>query len=165
MNLLFPAVACAALTLAACSKGPDPDAIKTDPVISETASSAVAESPTPAIAAPSEASADRAEKSIPLAMRGRWGLVPLDCSGDPAAAKGLIAIGAETIKFYESVAKLARIGERSDTAMRASYAFSGEGMEWKRDMTLALQPGGKVLIKQEFGEDAPPGPYKYTRCS
>ena len=33
-----------------------------------------------------------------------------------------------------------------------------------RDQTLALQPGGKVLIKQEFGSDAPPGPYKYTQC-
>lgn len=162
-SLLFASAA--ALALAACSKGPDPDAVKTGPAISEAASPEVAESSAPAVAAPSEASADRAEMSIPSAMRGRWGLVPLDCSGDPAAAKGMITIGAETIKFYESVAKLAKIGQRSDTAMRASYAFSGEGMEWKRDMTLALQPGGKVLIKQEFGEDAPPGPYKYTRCS
>ena len=154
----------AALALAACSKSQDPDAIKTDPALSEEAVPPSSESPAPAVTPSSESSADQAEKSIPAALRGRWGLVALDCNGDPAAAKGLINIDATSIKFYESVAKLAKVDQRSETALRASYAFSGEGMEWKRDMTLALQPGGKVLIKQEFGEDAPPGPYKYMRC-
>ena len=154
----------AALALAACSKGQDPAATKTDPALTE---AAVAPPPAPArpIAAPSsEGAADQAEKSIPTALRGRWGLVAADCTSTRGDDKGLITIGATSIKFYESVAKLAKVGQRSETALRASYAFSGEGMEWKRDMTLALQPGGKVLIKQEFGEDAPPGPYKYTHC-
>ena len=155
----------AALALAACSKGQDPGAIKTDPALSEAAAPPLSESATPAAATtPSEASADQAEKSIPAALRGRWGLVAADCTTKRGDDKGLITIGATTIKFYESVAKLAKVAQRSETALRASYAFTGEGMEWKRDMTLALQPGGKVLIKQEFGADAPPGPYKYARC-
>ena len=164
MNRSFLIAGATALALTACSKGQDPDAIKTDPALTEAAVPPPSESAVPAAAPPSESSADQAEKSIPAAMRGRWGLVPLDCSGDPAAAKGLIKIDAGSIKYYESVAKLAKVTQRSDTAMRATYAFSGEGMDWTRDMTLALQPGGKVLIKQEFGEDAPPGPYKYMRC-
>ena len=164
MKRSFLIIGAAALALAACSKGQDPDAIKTDPALTEAAVAPPPESATTTAAPSSESSADQAEKSIPAAMRGRWGLVPLDCTGDPAAAKGLIKIDAVSIKFYESVAKLAKVGQRSETALRAAYAFSGEGMEWQRDVTLALQPGGMVLIKQEFGEDAPPGPYKYTRC-
>ena len=153
----------AALALSACSKGQDPAAIKTDPALSEASADVGA---TPASAAPtgSGAAADQADKSIPMAMRGRWGLVPADCTSDRGDAKGLLTIEAGSIRFYESVAKLAKVGQRSETALKASYAFSGEGMEWTRDMTLALQPGGKVLIKQEFGEDAPAGPYKYSRC-
>jgi hypothetical protein len=153
----------AALVLSACSKGQDPAAIKTDPALSEAPIDAGS---APASTAPSasEASADQTETSIPMAMRGRWGLVSADCTSDRGDAKGLLTIEAGSIRFYESVAKLAKVDQRSETALKASYAFSGEGMEWKRDMTLALQPGGKVLIKQEFGQDAPAGPYKYIRC-
>ncbi len=153
----------AALALSACSKGQDPAAIKTDPALTEASADAGA---TPAPTAPtgSEGAADQAEKSIPMAMRGRWGLVAADCTSTRGDAKGLMTIEATSIRFYESVAKLAKVDQRSETALKANYAFSGEGMEWKRDMTLALQPGGKVLIKQEFGEDAPAGPYKYNRC-
>ena len=154
----------AALALSACSKGQDPDAIKTDPALTEAALPPASESAAPIATPSSEAAADQAEMSIPAALRGRWGLVAADCTSTRGDAKGLITIGATSIKFYESVAKLAKVAQRSETALRASFAFTGEGMEWKRDMTLALQPGGKVLIKQEFGEDAPPGPYKYARC-
>ena len=154
----------AALALTACSKGQDPTAVKTDPALAGAAVTPASESAAPEVAPSSAGRADQADKSIPSALRGRWGLVVADCTSHRGDAKGLVTIDAETIKFYESVAKIAKIGQRSDTALRATYAFSGEGMEWKRDMTLALQPGGKVLIKQEFGEDAPPGPYKYARC-
>ena len=165
MKLPILTVTAAALALAACSKGQDPNAIKTDPALTEAAVAPASESAPPAVAPSTEAVADQADKSIPSAMRGRWGLVAADCTSTRGDAKGLLTISADNIKFYESVAKLAKVAQRSDTGLKASYAFSGEGMVWKRDMTLALQPGGKVLIKQEFGEDAPPGPYKYTRCS
>ena len=165
MKLSLLTAGAAALALAACAKGQDPAALKTDPALSEAAVPPTSESAAPAAGlSPSEASADQAEKSIPAALRGRWGLVPADCTTKRGDDKGLITIGATTIKFYESVAKLGKVAQRSATTLRASYAFSGEGMDWSRDMVLALQPGGKVLIKQEFGADAPPEPYKYTQC-
>lgn len=157
MQRILLAAASAALALSACSKEQDPAAIKTDPALTEAAQLDAAE---PA----SEGAAEQAEKSIPMAIRGRWGLVPADCTSTRSDAKGLMAIDAGSIRFYESVAKLAKVDQRSETALKARYAFSGEGMEWKRDMTLAMQPGGRVLIKQEFGEGALAEPYKYTRC-
>jgi hypothetical protein len=157
MKRILLAAASAALALSACSKEPDPAAIKTDPALTEAAQIDAAHPE-------SEGAAKQTEMSIPMAMRGRWGLVPADCTSTKGDTKGLITIDAASIRFYESVAKLTKVDQRSETALKASYAFSGEGMEWKRDMTLALQPGGKVLIKQEFGEDAPAGPYKYAAC-
>jgi len=158
----FLIAATAVLALSACSKGQDPAPVKTDPALAEASEQAA--SPSPALEPGGTASATPADKSIPQAMRGRWGLVAADCTSTKGDAKGLMTIDGMSIRFYESVAKLSTVGQRSDTALKANYAFSGEGMEWKRDMTLALQPGGKVLIKQEFGEDAPAGPYKYNRC-
>ena len=113
-----------------------------------------------ASAAPAEA-----EKSIPLALRGRWGLVAADCTSTRGDAKGLITISADSLRYYESVAKLGTVTARSDTSLAANFAFSGEGMEWRRDMTLKLQDGGKALVKQEFGADAIPGPLTYRQCS
>ncbi len=162
MKQLITAAALASLMLGACSKGKEAAPIKTDPALAQASEQAANPGPT---AGPSaDASAAAAEKSIPTAMRGRWGLVAADCTSTKGDTKGLMTIDAGSIRFYESVAKLAKVDQRSETALKASYAFSGEGMEWQRDMTLALQPGGKVLIKQEFGEDAPAGPYKYARC-
>ena len=45
---------------------------------------------------------------------------------------------------------------------RASFDFTGEGMTWQREETLELQDG--TLIRREAGQDAAPGPFKYTRC-
>ena len=157
----------AVLALAACSKGRDPAAVKTDPALAATvqseavAASGPAGEPTP----PSEASSDLAEKTIPAALRGRWGLVAADCTSIRGDAKGLMTIGADSLRYYESVAKLSKVTERSATSLAAGFAFSGEGMEWQRDMTLKLQDGGKALVKQEFGADAVPGPLTYRHCS
>jgi len=63
--------------------------------------------------------------SIPMAMRGRWGLVPADCTSTKGDTKGLITIDAASIRFYESVAKLTKVDQRSETALKAGYAFSG----------------------------------------
>jgi len=165
MKTIIAAAALSALLLGACSKGKEPAGVRTDPALAEASGQIAPDSPAaePAAAAASGA-ADQAEKSLPMAMRGRWGLVAGDCTSTRGDAKGLMTIDASSIRFYESVAKLAQVDQRSETAIKANYAFSGEGMDWKRDMTLVLQPGGKALIKQEFGEDAAAGPYKYIRC-
>ena len=73
-------------------------------------------------------------------------------------------VSSDTLKFYESRGKLAKIAERSANRLRADFAYSGEGMEWKSDVTLDLQDGGKALIKRETDTDAGPSTVKYARC-
>ena len=102
---------------------------------------------------------------IPAEMRGRWGLVPADCEPGRADAKGLLTISADKLEFYESVGTLSSVSEAEPTRIRASFEFEGEGMTWQRDATLDVQDGGKTLIRREYGEDAAPGPFKYTKCN
>jgi hypothetical protein len=145
--------------LSACSKEPadPPVASGSDlpiPAISEPASSA---SPT--------ASAPAASGStIPVAAQGRWGLVPNDCTSKLGDNKGLITISPTSIRFYESTGKLGAIAERSDTRIRAAFAFTGEGMEWSHDMILDVKDAGRTLVRRDYGEDAAPGPFQYAKC-
>lgn len=150
----------AMLALTACSETRQPEPIATTDAVA-----AAPARPAASMATAPSASSAVAEKSIPLALRGRWGLVAADCSSTRGDAKGLITISSDTVRYYESVAKLSKVTERSDTSLAARFAFSGEGMEWQRDMMLKLQDGGEALIKQEFGADAVPGPLPYRKCS
>ena len=152
--------ATAALLLSACSSGSEPAASETsaaanvDPELTAAASAAPTATPSPSPVA----------DAIPVAAQGRWGLVPADCTSTKGDAKGLLVVEPKRIKFYESVAKLGAISESSATRLRANFGFSGEGMEWKQDMTLDVQDGGKTLIRREYGDEAASGPFKYTRC-
>ena len=161
MNRMHCHAAIAALALTGCSPDSDPAPVETGAQATAEALPQHAATPTSPVAT----AAAPAEKSIPIALRGRWGMVPADCTSTRGDAKGLIMIDASSIRFYESVAKLTKVSERSETALRASFAFSGEGMEWQRDVTLNLQDHGKALIRQEFGSDASPNSYKYTHCA
>ena len=152
--LLFSSVAL--LALAACAKpapAPEPTASEAVPTDSSAA---------PIVAETSES--DAPEAAIPTAAQGRWGLVPADCTSTRGDAKGLLTIDGTTLKFYESRGTLGKVAERSDTRIRASFAFSGEGMTWDRDEVLEVQDGGKTLVRRESGEGAEPGPFKYARC-
>lgn len=99
---------------------------------------------------------------IPVAMQGRWGLVPADCTSTRGDAKGLMEVGADSLKFYESRAVLAEVAERSGDRLEASFDFTGEGMSWSRDMVLVAR--GDTLVRQESGEGAIPEPLTYARC-
>lgn len=102
---------------------------------------------------------------IPAAMHGRWGLVPADCTSTRGDNKGLITVTAGDIRFYESVGQVDSASERSDDAFRARFAFTGEGMQWTREMALALGEDGETLVRTEFGEDAIAEPLTYTKCA
>jgi len=102
---------------------------------------------------------------IPAAMHGRWGLAPADCTSTRGDAKGLITVSAGEIRFYESVGQVDTASERSDSAFRGTFAFTGEGMQWTRDMALALGPDGTTLVRSEFGADALAEPMTYTKCA
>lgn len=112
---------------------------------------------------PSSPAANRNE--IPLAIQGRWGMVKADCTSTHGDAKGLLEISKDTLTFYESRGKISAASEWEPTRIRASFAFEGEGMTWKQDMVLDVQDGGQTLIRRDIGKDAPPGPYRYSRCA
>ncbi|MBB4860440.1 hypothetical protein HNO88_003783 [Novosphingobium chloroacetimidivorans] len=170
-----------ALALSACSKSPEQPAAQpssseeTQPVRpSPTPPSEAAEAlptslgATEASAEPSptpSASATTAVNEIPRAIRGRWGLVPKDCTSKLGDAKGLLTVSANQLKFYEAVAKLGKVKDAQADSLRATYAFSGEGQAWTLDVALDVQNGGKTLIRRDTGKDALPGPLKYTRCT
>ena len=136
-------VSLAALALTACNSGEEPAADET----------VAAATPTPL---PTE---------IPADYQGRWGMTAEDCTGDPAAAKGLLEIAATELKFYESVGKLDAITDATAGRVRGDFSFTGEGMEWKRQEVLDLREDGNVLVRREFGENATPEAFTYTRCA
>lgn len=151
------------LALAACSDpSPEPDASATPsmaPIVSESEAFA------PPVAPGASASASSlAEASFPMAMRGRWGMNSADC--DPARAdnKGLMTVGPDSVKFYESVGEIGVVADRTESVLRAVFDYEGEGMEWKRDARYELADGGKTLILTEYGDDAPQGPRRYSQC-
>jgi len=109
--------------------------------------------------------ADFSAMDIPAAIQGRWGMVAADCEPARADAKGLLEIDPRRLKFYESVGTLDELEEMEPTRIRGEFSFSGEGMTWDRDVTLDVQDGGKTLIRREYGDDAAPGPFRYSKCA
>ena len=105
------------------------------------------------------------EFGIPATLHGNWGMVPADCTSTRGDAKGLLRISGTTLTFYESVGKLGTIHSRSDTSISASFGFSGEGMTWTREETLALSSDGKQLTRTERGGEEPGGPFTYSKCA
>ncbi|MFM5923286.1 MAG: hypothetical protein ACKOPG_03750 [Novosphingobium sp.] len=152
---LMLAIVAATCALAACSGSKEPEANhSTEPALTEkTIPPTIAAVPVPAAVTP-----------LPVAMRGHWGLVPADCTSTRGDAKGLVTITADSLQFYESIAILESTRASSETELRGTFAYSGEGMEWSRETTLAVKDGGKALVFEEFGNDAPKGARTYTRC-
>jgi len=117
------------------------------------------------VAEPSPAPAvDDLPVGIPDAIRGRWGMVPADCTSQLGDAKGLLTVGKDDLHFYESRAKLGKIAEQTPSRIDDDFAFSGEGMTWSRRIVLDAQDGGRRLIRRDYGDDASPEPLRYSRC-
>ncbi|MFC0203739.1 hypothetical protein [Novosphingobium soli] len=166
MTRTLPLVAvAAALALAGCSKEPDGSATSAAPTETE---EVFQESPAPVEATETgeaDAGAEAAAMSeIPDAIRGRWGLVPADCTSTRGDAKGLLEVSADQLKFYESVAKLGEIKEAGESRIRATFAYTGEGQSWTQDVVLDVADDGRTMTRRDYGKDALPGPLKYTRC-
>ncbi|MBA4354416.1 MAG: hypothetical protein C0409_06955 [Novosphingobium sp.] len=154
----------APLALAACSDpAPAPTGAATPdlaPVVSES------EALSPPVAPGASGSAAPASAvTFPAAMRGKWGVNAADCDPSRGDNKGMMTVGADAVKFYESIAEIGAVRESTDDALRATFDYEGEGMAWQRDARFELADGGKVLILTEYGDDAPQGPRRYSRCS
>ena len=93
-------------------------------------------------------------------MRGRFGLVPADCTTTRGDGKGLLTVGADSLRFYESVAALEAVAERGPYWLKARFAYSGEGMDWKKYQVLELQAGKLVRTESD-----PMKSYTYARCT
>jgi hypothetical protein len=99
---------------------------------------------------------------IPAAIQGRWGLTPADCTADNIAkgnAKGLLTVGPDSIKFYESRAEPATSIEANDQGISGEWNFAGEGERWTEYVSLKLQGDGLVRTERN-----PPTTYTYARC-
>lgn len=148
------AMASFVLALSACSGGeaPQPEASSEAPQ-------------TPGETAVQEtAGAALQENTIPEVLRGRWGIVPGDCTSTASDAKGLMTVSSNQLTFYESVAELGDIDIRRPDSIAAPFTFSGEGESWILDVSLSTPDGGKTLIRQDHEADAAPRPLTYTKC-
>ena len=97
---------------------------------------------------------------IPAAFQGRWGLVPADCTSTRGDAKGLLTISGDMLVFYESRAMLTRAASSGPERFSGAFAFTGEGQNWARNVTLELRDGALLRSDEEVTE-----PLRYTRCS
>lgn len=170
----------AILLLAACSGGQDdetgPEASSAIGPLQKNGRPAAVEPPETGldadlpetdVAAPAkpETATNAGGKAIPPAIRGRWALNAADCPKRPGTDLTALVIDAATLRFHESHGELARVRERDTTRIVADYKFSGEGEEWDRQMLLAVEDGGKTLVRRDYGEGAAAGPLRYTRCA
>ena len=94
---------------------------------------------------------------IPAQYRGRWGMVAADCTSTKGDAKGLMTVGDDTIRFYESTATLRQQRPAIATSFSGSYGFTGEGQTWEKIVTLTRT--GDTLRRADDE-----GTYSYTRC-
>ena len=161
------------IALAACSSGGEDEAappadnsmIVNDADGVPTAPDNIATNDASSAPGGSTAPAQADTTAIPPALRGRWGMVPKDCTSLHGDAKGLLEISANALMFFESRGKLTGILEREPTRIRAEFSFEGEGMTWENTITFTVQDNGETLIRQDKRpEDGAPGLYHYTRC-
>ena len=97
---------------------------------------------------------------IPASLHGRWGMTPGDCTSTRGDAKGLLLVSADGLKFYESVAKPSGELKISGDSASGDFAFTGEGMTWKKFEALELQDNKLVRTESD-----PMASFTYARCA
>ncbi len=105
--------------------------------------------------------------AIPASFRGRWGIGMADCDASRDDNKGLMTVTADTLRFWESRAKLADARTEGPDTLVATFSFSGEGQTWREQTRMVLQDGGRTLIRDSGGDGqggGQGGTSRYTRC-
>jgi hypothetical protein len=150
------------MTIVACG-GRDPvdkEANKTAglPTINDAVPDATGGAPdkAPASTAPAPSTGS---SGFPVALQGRWGLAPNDCTSTHGDAKGLLVIGPDELRFYESRAVPAGDIRARQDSITGTFRFTGEGQTWTKFETLALQ--GQELVRTESN---PMASFTYARC-
>ena len=151
-NALLPA-ALLALALVACQPASDSNNVAIDGTNATVPPDVAVLPPSEDAAAAEPSAAD----SIPSQYRGRWGIVPADCTSTRGDAKGLITIAEGTIRFYESTATLKEQRPAIATSFSGQFDFTGEGQTWQRVMTFTRT--GDTLKRADDE-----GNISYKRC-
>ena len=160
---LLPA-ALLSLALIACTQA-DPNNISIDEANNVSATSDVeALPPSDSAATPPEENSEAGNEATPAATvipaqyKGRWGMVPADCTSTRGDAKGLITIADKSIKFFEATATLREQRPAIATSFSGLYDFTGEGQKWQKAVTLTRTGD---MLKRADDE----GNYSYTLCA
>jgi hypothetical protein len=110
--------------------------------------------------APPPSSAGQAAPELPAAMRGRWGLTPMDCTSPLGDAKGLMIVGPTELRFYESRAVPTGDVQADGSSAAGTFNFRGEGQNWMKYEALKVQRD--LLIRTESN---PTASFTYAKCS
>jgi hypothetical protein len=100
--------------------------------------------------------------AIPAAFRGRWGMVPEDCTSTRGDAKGLLVIEPTAINFFESRGTLTKVTGDFPENFTGTFAFTGEGENWTNSQNLKLTDSSNKLIRKQSGIAQP---FTYKRCA
>lgn len=102
----------------------------------------------------------RPAPELPAAMRGRWGLAPMDCTSTRGDAKGLLVIGPDDLRFYESRAVPTGDVQTDERSAAGTFHFVGEGQTWTKYEALQMQKD--LLVRTESN---PTASFTYAKCS
>lgn len=95
--------------------------------------------------------------TIPATFRGRWGLVPADCTSTRGDNKGLITVSDRTVRFYEATATLKEQLPVTGGQFTGAFSHTGEGQTWETVTSFSRQ--GDTLTRTEGTQG-----FTYTRC-
>lgn len=155
----LPFAALLAFGTAACETR-DPVADEANEIIATpTASAADANDAAAEPADAADANASAPAPVIPASLHGRWGMTPADCTTTMGDDKGLLTIGPNSLKFYESRAVPGTSIETGPNSISGNFDFAGEGERWTDYLSLKLN--GKVLVRTDRD---PPASTNYARC-
>lgn len=81
--------------------------------------------------------------AIPARFRGEWTEEPSACGSGDSVTR--LRIGADALRFYESIAKVREVEVVSDGVIEVTADYSGEGQTWTNQSRLSLSPEGDTL--------------------
>ncbi|MFK3890965.1 hypothetical protein [Sphingomonas sp. NPDC079357] len=87
------------------------------------------------------------DRAFPTEFLGYWGAGDNDCELANTEATGRLNIDADTIRFYESRARVQRIDRRSQQELAVDLRFSGDGPGVYAREVYRLDAGGTVLVR------------------
>lgn len=88
---------------------------------------------------------DAAGGTIPARFRGEWNADRAACG--TGSSESRLRIGADEIRFYESVGAVSAVNVVSDRVVVVTAEYTGEGETWQDERRLTLsQDGGSLTV-------------------